>query len=403
MIIQKANSLCSRRLRNCVALIKRKVSSKGGNEDAYRPISQRQSYNYEGKGSTRALKIAGTSAIVFAAMSYSARKYRERKLLELEYVTPATPDVMESRNFQDLISLVQRTGLMGIFGAKSVKDELDCIRKWHHEHGFKGGLVLRDLTEPLFTSQHNKKGETGIIDDMENLLVDPMKLARRECYYLYYEITGAGEIRQQIFCRGTTLAIDVLTCLQFWMVHDNELDCRIHLGFRNQADRILEDVLPLLSPEADKRATVEVSGHSLGGAVACIVAAKLRKRGYNVVRLTTVGSPRFCATSNSASAIRSLLPKDNLRIENDTDPVVFLPTFGHHVGNKLWLLQQSNAVAFIADDGSSTWVDSFLVNFLAFETFRSMGQSHRVPNYSSFLKRMWGVETIPTRLERKAP
>jgi hypothetical protein len=39
---------------------------------------------------------------------------------------------------------------MGKFGAKSVKAELDDIRKWHANHGYKGGLVVRELTQPLF-------------------------------------------------------------------------------------------------------------------------------------------------------------------------------------------------------------------------------------------------------------
>jgi triacylglycerol lipase len=122
--------------------------------------------------------------------------------------------------------------------------------------------------------------------------------------------------RQQIFCRGTTLAIDVLSCLSFWMVYDEELGCRVHLGFRNQADRIFKDIQPLLAPTDDKRPTVEVSGHSLGGALTYLIAAKLRKRGYKVVRATSVGAPRLCATAAGASILESLLPRDNLRIEN---------------------------------------------------------------------------------------
>jgi pimeloyl-ACP methyl ester carboxylesterase len=215
-----------------------------------------------------------------------------------------------------------------------------------------------------------------------------MQLARRECYYLYYEITGNGEIKQQIFCRGTTLLIDILACLSFWMVYDKELECRVHLGFRNQADRILQDIEPLLSPASDKRTTVEVSGHSLGGAVAYIIAAKLRKRGYRVTRTTAVAAPRFCANESSAERIESLLPLDNLRIENEIDFVPFLPPFGHHVGNKLYLLDKSNKLFYVPRSNTNlSWLGSVFLNCRVWEILSAMGKPHRVPYYISHIQK----------------
>jgi hypothetical protein len=184
---------------------------------------------------------------------------------------------------------------------------------------------LLDVTQPLFQANPDR----GILEDLEDFALDPWRLARRECYYLYYEITGTGEIKQHIFCRGTTIAVDILTCLSFWMTYDEELDCRVHLGFRNQAERILQDI----QPASDQRSTIEVSGHSLGGAVAYIVAAKLQKRGYRVTRVTSVGAPRFCATPKGAKLLELTLPKDTLRIENDTDLVPFLPLFGQVIAH----------------------------------------------------------------------
>jgi hypothetical protein len=321
-------------------------------------------------------------------------------LEELQFVTDG--GVLPQRNLQDLIVLTERTGLMGITpGAKSVKEELDSIRKWHHEHGYKGGLVLREFTQPLFTD-NSEEGMVDGVRHLEDLALDPMRLARRECYYLYYEITGNGEIRQQIFCRGTTLFIDILTCFQLWMVHDEELGCRVHLGFRNQADRILEDLQPLLAPSTDKRTTIEVSGHSLGGAVAYIIAAKLKQRGYKVVRVTSVAAPRFCATPASAATIQSLLPNDNLRLEHDTDLVPFLPPFGYHpAGNKLWLLGELDATAYIPASKPIPWVDSVFVNFRSFELLVAFGRPHRMPHYISHLKRLLNSKTSTSSTKEK--
>lgn len=52
------------------------------------------------------------------------------------------------RNLKTLLETVERAGLMG--KKPSVKDELDSIRKWHVDHGYRGGLVIRELNVPLF-------------------------------------------------------------------------------------------------------------------------------------------------------------------------------------------------------------------------------------------------------------
>ena len=49
-------------------------------------------------------------------------------------------------NLPYIIEQVTRAGLVGT--TKSVKDELQYIRKWHIEKGYYGGIVLRDVTIP---------------------------------------------------------------------------------------------------------------------------------------------------------------------------------------------------------------------------------------------------------------
>jgi hypothetical protein len=243
------------------------------------------------------------------------------------------------------------------------------------EHNFKGGLVLRDLKQPLF-------GE----EDVEEMLEDPMRLARRENYYLYYELLPSAEIRQEIFCRGTTLKVDVLTCLQFWYVYDEELEAWLHLGFRNHAERLVNDMLPLLVVN-DKKATIHVHGHSLGGAVATIVALKLKKRGYNVTRLTTVASPRFC-NKTSAAKLSPLLPSKSIRIENDRDLVPFLPPFGVHLQcDKLWLVQ-NDAPRYIRKEDLPTWVDSVWTNFRLWEILSSFKSCHFMASHVDEIKKI---------------
>jgi len=250
-------------------------------------------------------------------------------------------------------------------------------------------------------------------------------LERRECYYLYYEVTPTGEIRQEIFCRGVTLPIDILTCLQAWMAplvsnnHKNEnkknkkqssttqrdeskidnkpgTDIYVHRGFRNQADRIFEDVKPLLASPSAARATVRVCGHSLGGAVATLLAAKLRLAGYKVTQVTTIGEPRFCASYKDAQKLQRILPKDHLRIEHELDFVPFLsPLWAHHsLANRLWIVNtgeyaQEPSVRLVLADGqgdSVGWTDAVWDNFLFWETVRTHGDPHRIPNHVKILQ-----------------
>lgn len=165
------------------------------------------------------------------------------------------------RNLHVLSSIIERNGLMG--KSQTVKEELNSIRLWHQEHGYKGGIVLRELSVPLFDPQSDDDDDGDGSTKEES--IQPHEMKQRECYYLYYEIKPNGETLHQIFCRGTTISEDVYTCLQSRLVFDEELGIHVHSGFKDHANRLVKDVLPLLGPPHTLRSTVEVSGHSLGG------------------------------------------------------------------------------------------------------------------------------------------
>lgn len=240
---------------------------------------------------------AAVLAIVGASSSVYTRHIRNDKLSTLTLAKDS--DILHTKyNLNSLIETVSRAGLIGT--TKSVKDEIHTLRQWHTERGYNGGIVVRDLSRPLFSLREHpdEHDETNDLTGGHDINMNIDHMNRRECYYLYYEIHSNGETRQQLFCRGTTLLWDVLTCLQWWFVYDEELGCRVHYGFNSHADRIVEDVLPLLAPpKGNTCATLEVCGHSLGGAVAMLVAIKLRKRGYAVTRVTSLAGPRFCWVS----------------------------------------------------------------------------------------------------------
>lgn len=316
---------------------------------------------------------------------------------------------------RDLSTLLQTTIRAGLMGQKkSVKEELEHIRKWHQSNGFHGGLVVRELTQPLY----NIRDQDNIITPNEASTTEESipiihNLNQRECYYLYYEVRPDGQIRQQIFCRGTTLAADVWTGMESMLLYtfDEELNCSLHKGFLDHANRLITDLQPLLVSDgekgtANKRATVELCGHSLGGAVAIIVACKLMKRGYHVLQVTTIGAPRVCHW-DAVPTLSNFLPKDTLRIENDLDLVCYLPPHGKglfttkssgYVGHKL-LFSSDDVARFIPASASSQfkWVDSFWMNGRFPEMIRAMPKSHKVPTYSDNIRRL--MLTLENRQE----
>ena len=355
----------------------------------------------------RDIAVALIVASSLAGVSVYTRHERRKKLATL---TPATESghlisfstddktAQSARKYdiETLIETITRAGLIG--NTKSVKDELDALRKWHADRGYNGGLVVRDLSRPLFSLDSFHSNEKNPDPNKSDLFPSDIGLMnQRECYYLYYEIHSNGETRQQLFCRGTTLLPDIMTCLQTWFEYDEELGCRVHHGFNKHANRIVEDVIPLLVPPSNN-SIIEVSGHSLGGAVAMLVAVKLRKRGYFVSKVTSVGGPRFCRGLEEREVLEKWLPDDTIRIEDDLDLVTYLPPVGVGVGDKLWLVSdfldgEKRDVIYMLprkwmESELSKFAESVWLNLRLIESIRKQHITHRVMSYVAKLKKI---------------
>jgi hypothetical protein len=139
--------------------------------------------------------------------------------------------------------------------------------------------------------------------------------------------------------------------------------------------------------------------------VAYLLAAKLKLRGYNVIQVTGVEAPRLCATRESALKLQKNLPTDTLRIENDVDPVPFLPPFGYSVGNKLYLVDSIRKAAYLPFYSRSAsadpidkknfknWTDSVFINARLWEIISKRGKSHRVPYIVKQLEHAFQIDT----------
>jgi triacylglycerol lipase len=137
----------------------------------------------------------------------------------------------------------------------------------------------------------------------------------------------------------------------------------VHHGFRNTFDSVkiglARDEKRLMDADV-----VHCVGHSLGGAVATLVAAHFAGRGKDV-KLYTFGSPRVGALGSSA-AMEELLGNRNIfRVAHDLDPVTMLGPypFSHVNGspedeNNMTLVSPTGKLLSFANHDMARYVDS---------------------------------------------
>ena len=122
-----------------------------------------------------------------------------------------------------------------------------------------------------------------------------------------------------IACRGTepTQLNDILADLKMFPVK-HHLGGRVHRGFYAEYDKVIpgiKDALKKHNKKGDK--TVWVTGHSLGGAMAVLVAAELQPDGG----LHTFGQPRV----GNAEFLKCLDNVKYYRYRNNNDVVTAVP------------------------------------------------------------------------------
>jgi len=165
---------------------------------------------------------------------------------------------------------------------------------------------------------------------------------------------------QFITVRGTTNSRNFFQDLDIVVREDRKVDIPVHAGFDLAARAIYNDVKPYLRPGYK----TYVTGHSLGGAVAAILAIYLIEDDVAVVRVVTFGQPRF-TTADGVKRL-SFLPLARVVDENDIVPMVppataTDPRFGpyEHVGPELILLEGRDIVYLPSHDATRISVGEF--------------------------------------------
>jgi hypothetical protein len=132
----------------------------------------------------------------------------------------------------------------------------------------------------------------------------------------FVEVDEAGGL-QWVAVRGTANLRNVAEDADYSKVLAPDLGIPIHAGFVEDARAVWSFARPRLRPGLETRLT----GHSLGGALAVLLAMRLRVEGRPLGPVITFGQPKV-TTEAGVTRFRDL---PLLRVVNHDDPVPLLP------------------------------------------------------------------------------
>jgi pimeloyl-ACP methyl ester carboxylesterase len=155
--------------------------------------------------------------------------------------------------------------------------------------------------------------------------------------------TNESTKMQIISIRGTANLENTLVNISLKLTKNPDIGVSLHKGFASSAKQIYTELKPLLIPEYN----INVTGHSLGGAVALILAMYLDTDRFNVNQVVTFGQPKvtniFGADKfKDMNIIRVVGPDDLVPLVPLFDPLdIRNPDIYWHAGKELILLDDT--------------------------------------------------------------
>ncbi len=197
----------------------------------------------------------------------------------------------------------------------------------------------------------------------------------------FVEVDGTQHV-QWVAVRGTANLLNAAEDADYAKVKAPDLGIEVHQGFLDDADATWKFVRPLLKPGVETR----ITGHSLGGALAVLMAMRVQLAGFPVARVVTFGQPKV---TNEAGVARFRgLPL--LRVVNHDDPVPLLPWetrgaaedgFFRHLGSELWLTDKGTWEFF-----TEPLAERYLLTSFAAHLGRENPKEHEMARYLAKLE-----------------
>lgn len=156
----------------------------------------------------------------------------------------------------------------------------------------------------------------------------------------YFLATDNAAKKHIIAVRGTANIDNALVDVKFKLRLDDRTNVRLHRGFVHAATGIYQDVREHLEQDYE----ISTTGHSLGGAVAMILAMYLDTDQYSVGQVITFGQPKVTTISGARKykhlkIVRVVTPNDVVPL---VPPLAPTDSFGlsiyWHLGTEVILL-----------------------------------------------------------------
>jgi triacylglycerol lipase len=179
--------------------------------------------------------------------------------------------------------------------------------------------------------------------------------------------------------RGSDNAQNRKTNFDLDLVKDGALAGKVHHGFLKLADKMINSFVTLLDANNCEK-KVWVTGHSLGGAIAAIMAVKAERRvGPNVDGIVTFGQPKI---GNHAYIKGITTPY--YRWVNHEDIVSKLPMWLPHFGSLKYLNNKGDLS-----------IQTFISTLFIFPSTQSI-EDHDIVKYRAVLEKQKGKELNPS-------
>lgn len=139
----------------------------------------------------------------------------------------------------------------------------------------------------------------------------------------------------------------------------------VHLGFREALAVVEDDVMAVLATPELRDRPLWLTGHSLGGALAVLLAARLRVMGRPIQGVYTFGQPRV-GNYALAATLDQLLAGRHFRLVNGNDPVPRVPpkSLGYASSGFKLLLGADGAIKPV-----ETWWDELKASWATAEQY----------------------------------
>lgn len=209
----------------------------------------------------------------------------------------------------------------------------------------------------------------------------------------YLVATNDAEKHHVIAVRGTANLENAIVDVSLKLLMDNHAKISLHQGFTQAAESIYKEVLPTLNQDY----SISTTGHSLGGAIALILAMYLDTDQHTLGPVITFGQPKV-TNVNGALAFKHL---NVIRVVTEQDLVPLVPPLDPLDINKLdiyWHLGKEIVLLANKDYAELEGLKSMMRATRIINTSLSQDnlEHHKMAHYLALIKaKTEGAQLVP--------